>query len=111
MAEDGKYDPDAGVAPWINIVVPIMTIAIFDAVLAIVSLTPYEIDIKTLDIWAEKIIFIKRKMVPETQEKHENSQEHDKVSSKVPSEKSSIRKCQPANYGSTEAVMGADSNV
>ena len=50
MAEDGQYDPDAGVAPWINIVVPIMAIAIFVVVLAIVSLTPYEIDIKTLDI-------------------------------------------------------------
>ena len=50
MAEDGQYDPDAGVAPWINIVVPIMTVAIFVVVLAIVSLTSYEIDVKTLDI-------------------------------------------------------------
>ena len=51
MADDDEYDPNAGVPPWVNIVIPIISMVIFVVAMVAVYFTPYEIDVKRLDLW------------------------------------------------------------
>ena len=51
MADDEDYDPNAGVAPWINIVIPIISMVIFIVAMVAVYFMPYEIAVERLDLW------------------------------------------------------------
>lgn len=58
---DTKLDPDIGVALWVNITIPILCVAMLLAAAFILYFLPYEIDVKRLELWAEKLRFRKDK--------------------------------------------------
>ena len=49
--DDTEFDPNVGVVPWINIVVPIVSMVTLFGAFFIVYFTPYEIDVKRLELW------------------------------------------------------------
>lgn len=61
-------DPNAGVPPWVNIVVPILAGLIFILVLIWLFFTDKEIPVETLEDWVERLPLIGRLCSPEVEE-------------------------------------------